>query len=183
MAVGTGGEKFIVRETEDTSEQNYVLATLVDGTPGPAVPTSKPNTHMTYDAVYFDGKPVVAVAEDGWIHVYRLASGAWEPLGDATLNVEPDDEAADSPDLYVDATGGLWLAWAEHTNQHAPGIELRKWDGSQWQDVGTGLGHDGQNQLTAAAPSVMLHQGKIWLAFLEQNGSVDSVWTISRPVP
>jgi|GEM_PF-2314466 len=135
-----------------------------------------------------DGVPHIAWAEfelgeqeapvDGRIHVWRRVSTEWIPMGGA-LNAHPSGTSASQTDLKLDGGGRPLVAWSEsgppESGDAAARIYVRRWDGSQWIALGSGLSAT-PGSTPAEFPSLALaSDGTPLIAWKENDGSTDRV--------
>jgi hypothetical protein len=101
-------------------------------------------------AVAPDGTPYVAWC-DGlypWeyeIYVRRWNGSAWEEVGAGSAGgggISESVRRAESPAVAVAPSGTVYVAWLDYTDQWLE-IYVRRWNGSSWEEVGTGSASGG----------------------------------------
>ncbi|RLB61201.1 MAG: hypothetical protein DRI90_11890 [Deltaproteobacteria bacterium] len=108
---------------------------------GPGPVDVDPAGHSQSPALATDcsGHPVVAWGEDQEIFVKQWDGSAWQQLGTASLRVSTADDAyASSPSLAIDGTGRVIVTWVEWDSNLASDVYVKRWDGSTWEQLGTG---------------------------------------------
>jgi hypothetical protein len=126
---------------------------------------SNTTTH-SYDpslAVAPNGIPYVAWHEDpgfagGDIYVRRWNGSSWEEVGPGSASgggINQNDSRARHPSLAIGLDGTPYVAW-DDTGDGITGIYIRRWNGSNWVEVGagsasgSGISGNGQSSLTPA---------------------------------
>jgi len=85
------------------------------------------------------GNPVVAWGEDQEVYVKRWDGSAWQQLGTGSLRVTAgDDVYASQPSLAIDGTDRVIVTWYEWDASLARDVYVKRWDGSTWEQLGTG---------------------------------------------
>jgi hypothetical protein len=104
-------------------------------------------THFTFEpamATDNDGHVVIAwyeqdpVSNQNRIYIKRWNGSSWEQLGTA-LNTAPDS-SADYPSLVIDYENRPVLAWHETDASFNNSINIKRWTGTTWEQMGGGHG-------------------------------------------
>ena len=100
-------------------------------------------------AVDPDGVPYVAWHDDSTgdteIYVRRWKDATWEEVGTGSASgggISDNSEGSGWPSLAVDSDGVPYVAWYDLSGGDAE-IYVRRWDGSTWEEVGTGSASGG----------------------------------------
>jgi Bacterial Ig domain len=99
-------------------------------------------------AVGPDGNPTVAWVEsetvtfDNLIYIKRWNGTAWQPLGNAPLNVNITEDASDLS-LALEASGNPVVAWIEPSNSRRFfSVHVKRWNNGAWEALGTTVNAD-----------------------------------------
>ena len=142
-----------------------------------AVGGSAKNTSLCFDAAQ---RIIVAWDDldtnlDRQIYVRRFDGTSWQELGVGSASGGGISDTVDDsilPSLIVDATGDPVIAWSDDTSGNEE-IYVRRFDGTSWQEVGSGSATGGGVSNTvgdSSHPSLVLDDvGRLVLAW--QDGS------------
>jgi len=188
-AVSPSGDVLRIALMETANEGDYRFSAFFND----GAPESAPSQSMMVDEVpqldvaYWDETPVLALSEEKGISVYQHNGTTWERMGQGYLNAVTDaiQLLPCAPDLLV-YDGDVYVAWAEAGSamvQTNAGIQVRRWSGTDWEDLGTGIVHDPTAMIrTTTGPSLSVVGDELWLSFSEVT-DVDRVYVAHRQIP
>jgi hypothetical protein len=146
--------------------------------------SSAPSSNANNPSLGIDSSdnPMVAWSEFNGsvsnIYVQRFVGGAWSSVGTGLLSASnASNSNANTPSLAVDSSGNAVVAWSEY-NGAITNVYVRRFDGSSWVNVGTGV-LSGSSALGSNAenPSLALDSSNNpVVAWSESDGSVSNIY-------
>jgi hypothetical protein len=120
-------------------------------------------------AISADGVPYVAWSDDSSgdyeIYVRRWDGSSWEEVGTGSAfggGLSNNDSESRYPSIAVAPNGKPFVVWDDNTFATNPTnyeIYIRRWNGSSWEEVGTGSATEGgisNNGGSSASPSIVI---------------------------
>lgn len=113
---------------------------------------------------------------DTEIFVRRLAGGSWTEIGGSASGGGVSNNTGDSrpPVLGVDSTGALFVTWPDNSGGEF-NIFVRRWDGNNWIEVGSGSasggGISGTNEVSLAPHIAIAPDDTVYVIWYERLGT------------
>ncbi len=187
LAVDSSGNQVIAwSESDGTSSNVYVKRW--NGSSWTQVGTTFLDFETNKDAIGpalkldSSGNPVVAWSEGNGnantIYVKRWNGSAWVQVGSSAVSTNFN---AKTPALALDSSGNPVVVWRESfTAPTFSNIQIRRWDGSAWVNVGSGkldVNDSGDVDRASFAPSVALtSSGNPVVAWSESDGTSRNIY-------
>ena len=104
-----------------------------------------------------------------------MAATNWQPIGNSTVGLNVDVTQETSSPSLVQFNNEVYAAWSESSDSTQNTIHIKKYNGTNWEYVGGGVGFVADASATARGPVMAVYNNELYVTWYESSNKGNQI--------